>query len=129
MHEGEYRSRPEGLHAGSEDPTESGLTLAEIQGQIRRLKRSKGFDITLDQRLAYLTAEAGEVAAEVLKISRDGNQDAGLMDERERAEVVEMPGMEIYDAVWNLLDLAEMAGVDVEAAFRKKAYLNESREW
>src|ERR671916_920168 len=99
MHEGEYRSRPEGLHAGSEDPTESGLTLAEIQGQIRRLKRSKGFDITLDQRLAYLTAEAGEVAAEVLKISRDGNQDAGLMDERERAEVVEMPGMEIYDAV------------------------------
>ncbi len=40
-----------------------------------------------------------------------------------------MLGMEIYDAVWNLLDLAEMAGVDVEAAFRKKAYLNESREW
>src|SRR5215203_6178522 len=106
MHESEYRSRPDGLHARPEDPTQSGLTLAEIQGQIRRLKRAKGFDITLDQRLAYLTAEVGE------------------MDARERAAVVEMLGMEIYDAVWNLLDLAEMAGVDVEAAFRKKAYLN-----
>jgi len=31
--------------------------------------------------------------------------------------------------IWNLLDLAEMAGVDVEEAFRKKAYLNENREW
>ncbi|CAN5256460.1 hypothetical protein BH18ACT10_BH18ACT10_10230 [soil metagenome] len=129
MHDGEYRSRPDGLHAGSEDPTESGLTLAEIQGQIRRLKRAKGFDITLDQRLAYLTAEVGEVAAEVLKISRDGKRDVGQMNAGERAAVVEMLGMEIYDAVWNLLDLAEMAGVDVEAAFRKKAYLNESREW
>jgi NTP pyrophosphatase (non-canonical NTP hydrolase) len=37
--------------------------------------------------------------------------------------------MEIYDVVWNLLDLADMAGVDLEEAFGKKARLNESREW
>ena len=105
------------------------MTLAEIREQVRRLKRTKGFDITLDQRLAYLTAEVGEVAAETLKLSRDGNRDVGEMDARERDAVVEALGMEIYDVMWNLLDLAEMAGVDVEAAFRKKAYLNEGREW
>jgi NTP pyrophosphatase (non-canonical NTP hydrolase) len=129
MHGGEYRSRPGCLHARTKDPPDGGLTLAEIREQVRRLKRTKGFDITLDQRLAYLTAEVGEVAAETLKLSRDGNRDVGEMDARERDAVVEALGMEIYDVMWNLLDLAEMAGVDVEAAFRKKAYLNEGREW
>jgi len=37
--------------------------------------------------------------------------------------------MEIYDVIWKLLDLAEMAGVDLEAAFAKRAALNEDREW
>ena len=105
------------------------MTLAEIREQVRRLKRAKGFDITLDQRLVYLTAEVGEVAAETLKLSRDGNRDVGEMDVRERDAVVEALGMEIYDVMWNLLDLAEMAGVDLEETFRKKAGLNEGREW
>jgi NTP pyrophosphatase (non-canonical NTP hydrolase) len=43
--------------------------------------------------------------------------------------VVESLGMEIYDVNWNLLDLAEMAGVDLEETFRKKASLNQGREW
>ncbi len=39
------------------------------------------------------------------------------------------PGEEIYDVVWNLLDLADLAGVDLESAFEKKARRNEGREW
>lgn len=129
MHGGEYRSRSTGLHTRTHIPPDGGLSLADLRAQVRRLKDAKGFDITLDQRLAYLTAEVGEIAAEVLKLSRDGNRDVGRMDAAEREAVVEALGMEIYDAVWNLLDLADMAGVDVEAAFRKKANLNEGREW
>ena len=103
--------------------------MAEIRDQVRRLKKTKGFYITLDQRLAYLTAEVGEVATEVLKLSRDGNRGVGALDAAKREAVVETPGMEIYDVVWNLLDLAEMVGVEVEEAFRKKAHLDEGREW
>ena len=106
----------------------TGLTIAELQRQVRQLKEAKGFDITLEQRLAYLTTEVGEVAREVLRLSRDGNEGAGKMDAVD-AETVENLGMEIYDVIWNLLDLAEMAGVDLEAAFAKKAALNEDREW
>ena len=69
--------------------------------------------------------EVGEVAREVLKLSRA----EGKMDEAEREATVKALGMEIYDVVWNLLDLADMAGVDLEEAFGKKARLNESREW
>jgi NTP pyrophosphatase (non-canonical NTP hydrolase) len=65
----------------------------------------------------------GEVAREVLEISR------GKLSAAELETVRENLGMEIYDVIWNLLDLAELAGVDLEEAFRKKAGLNEGREW
>ncbi len=119
------------MQAPSEAPeAETGLTIAELRRQVRRLKSVKGFDITLEQRLAYLTTEVGEVAREVLRLSRDGNEDVGGMEPAQREAVVEDLGMEIYDALWNLLDLAEMAGVeDLEGAFARKAALNEGREW
>jgi NTP pyrophosphatase (non-canonical NTP hydrolase) len=102
----------------------AGLTIKEIQRQVRELKDSKGFDISLEQRLAYLVTEVGEVARETLRISRAGSDHAG----KESTE--EALGMEIYDVIWNLLDLAEMAGVrDLEEAFYKKASLNQDREW
>jgi NTP pyrophosphatase (non-canonical NTP hydrolase) len=99
----------------------TGLTIAELQRQLRQLNDAKGFEITLEQRLAYLMTEVGEVAREVLKLSRTEGADVEA--------TVEALGMEIYDVVWNLLDLADMAGVDLEEAFGKKARLNESREW
>jgi NTP pyrophosphatase (non-canonical NTP hydrolase) len=99
----------------------TGLTIAELQRQVRQLNDAKGFEITLEQRLAYPMTEVGEVAREVLKLSR--------AEETDVEATVEALGMEIYDVVWNLLDLADMAGVDLEEAFGKKARLNESREW
>jgi NTP pyrophosphatase (non-canonical NTP hydrolase) len=100
-----------------------GLTIAELQRQVRELKEAKGFDSTFEQRLAFLTTEVGEVAREALDISR------GRLSAGEAKTARENLGMEIYDVIWNLLDLAEMAGVDLEEAFRKKAGLNEGREW
>lgn len=109
---------------------EPSLTVAELRRQVGSLKETKGFDIDLEQRLAFLMSEVGEIAGEVLKLSRDGKRDFGRMDAAEREAVKERLGMEIYDAVWNLLDLAEMAGIaDLEGMFRKKASLNERREW
>lgn len=105
------------------------MTIEELQRQIRQLREDKGFDITLEQRLAYLASEVGEVAKEVLKLSRDGNRDVGKMNAAETETVLDNLGMEIYDVLWNLLDLADMAGVDLEGAFDKKAELNKSREW
>ena len=105
------------------------VTLEELQRQIRHLKDTKGFEVSLEQRLAYLTSEVGEVATEVLRLSRDGNKDVGKMSIAEIESTKENLGMEIYDAMWNLCDLAEMAGVDLEEAFAKKSRLNEEREW
>ncbi|MGI9049599.1 MAG: hypothetical protein ACR2GU_09570 [Rubrobacteraceae bacterium] len=105
------------------------ITIDELQQQVRRLKTEKGFDVDLEQRLAYLMSEVGEVAGEVLKLSRNGNRDVGEMDPVEIEGVRENLGIEIYDVVWNLCDLADLAGVDLEGTFAKKAELNEDREW
>src|SRR3712207_6502419 len=121
MHEEEYRARGGGLQRG--------LTVEDSRRQVRDLMADKGFDITLEQRLAYLTSEVGEVAREVLRLARDGRADVGTLGAEEAAAVRENLGMEIYDVLWNLLDLADLAGVDLEAAFEKKAEKNEGREW
>ena len=105
------------------------MTIEELQQQVRQLKGAKGFDVGLEQRFGYLMSEVGEVATEVLKLSRDGNKDVGKMSAAEIETVRENLGMEIYDVMWNLCDLADMAGVDLEEAFAKKAGLNEGRVW
>jgi NTP pyrophosphatase (non-canonical NTP hydrolase) len=121
MHGDEYRAPEDGLQPSP--------TVEDLRRQVRELKAHKGFDITPEQRLAYLTSEVGEVAEEVLRLSRDGNADVGTMDADGVAAARERLGEEIYEVVWNLLDLADLAGVDLEGAFEKKARRNEGREW
>lgn len=103
------------------------MTIEELQQQVRKLKDVKGFDVGLEQRLAYLTSEVGEVATEVLKLSRDGNKDVGKMGPAEIEAVRKKLGMEIYDVVWNLLDPADISGVNLEEAFAKSRSQFEQR--
>lgn len=37
--------------------------------------------------------------------------------------------LEMYDVIWNLFDLANMVGIDLETAFAKKIETNRSRKW
>ncbi len=116
------------MQATSEAPeAQTDLTIAELRRQVRRPNSARGFDIIPEQRLAYPMTEVGEVAREVLRLSGDGDENVGGMDPAQREAVVENVGMEIYDALWNLLDLAGVE--DPEGAFARKAALNERREW
>ena len=74
-------------------------------------------------------SEVGEVAEEVLRPSRKGNADVGTTEAEGVEAARQRLGEEIYDVGWNLLDLADLAGVDLEDAFEKKARRNEGREW
>ena len=97
------------------------MEIAEIQADALDLRAAHGW--TLDDsalRLAYLMTEVGEVAREVIELGHDG-----VRSEASRERL----GMEIYDVVWNLCDLANILQVDLEAAFVKKAALNRQRKW
>jgi NTP pyrophosphatase (non-canonical NTP hydrolase) len=99
------------------------MDIEEIQQHVSELRASQGWrETSLEQRVVFLMSEVGEVAREVLKLS-------GACKEVEVEQAREKLGMEMYDVIWNICDLANLAGIDLEACFRKKADINKDRTW
>jgi NTP pyrophosphatase (non-canonical NTP hydrolase) len=71
-----------------------------------------------------LISEVGDLAREVLILTNSNEHPA----DRE-GEIRTRLGMEIYDCVWNLCDLANILDVNLEAAFAQKAEINRTRRW
>jgi NTP pyrophosphatase (non-canonical NTP hydrolase) len=95
------------------------LKLSELQRHVAEFSRSRGFDQnSVEMRMLYLTSEVGEVAQEVLKIVEN-------VDSANKENL----GMEIYDVIWNLLELANQLDIDVEEAARNKIEINKDRVW
>ncbi|HEX2038027.1 MAG TPA: pyrophosphatase [Chloroflexota bacterium] len=102
------------------------LTIREIQEQARELRASKGWpDAPAEERALSLVAEVGEAVQEVLHLVRG----RGRLPESEVNEVKGRLGLELYDVVWNVCDLADKLGIDLEQAFAHKAATNRERRW
>src|SRR5690348_12941087 len=99
------------------------MTIRELQDQVRELKAIQGWDnTTLRERLRFLRGEIDELSTEVLLL-------ADLDAPGDRATVQTRLGHEIYDVLWNLCDLADLAGIDLEAALAEKHAINRQRRW
>ncbi|MCM3201807.1 MazG-like family protein [Bacillus cereus] len=99
------------------------MKISELQRNVREFSKNKGFEhATIEERTLFLVTEIGEVAQEVLKIS--SKHDADNIN-----EIKEHLSFEIYDAVWNLFDLANKLDIDLEDSFRKKSEINKDRRW
>ena len=59
---------------------------------------------------------------EVLRLSRAADQ---AQVDAIKADL----GMEMYDVIWNICDLANMFGIDLEASFAAKIEINKTRKW
>ena len=91
------------------------MTIQDIQEDARRLAPIFG-DKTPERRMLYLATEFGEFSREVLRVVQ-GSQEADK----------ENLGMEIYDIIWNMCDLANMLDVDLADCFEKKREQNKTR--
>jgi NTP pyrophosphatase (non-canonical NTP hydrolase) len=79
-------------------------------------------DTTAEQRTLFLLTEVGEVAREVLQLLRAADQS--------HADAIKADlGMEMYDVIWNICDLANMLGIDLETSFAAKIEINKTRKW
>jgi len=95
--------------------------IKELQEHAKKLAQVLP-EITVEQRALFLLTEVGEVAREVLRLSRSVDQaDADAI----KADL----GMEMYDVIWNLCDLANMVGIDLETSFAAKIAINKTRQW
>ena len=99
------------------------MEIRELQAHAQELRSQQGWqDTSLERRLAFLLSEMGEVAQEVLTLMAASGE-----TEREQAKMA--LGLEIYDVFWNLCDLANLVGLDLEEAFNKKYAINQQRTW
>lgn len=93
------------------------MNIVEFQRYVSNFSKEKGFqDTTIEERTIYTMAELGELAEVILK--RDTIQDA-------KREI----GLEMFDVIWNVCDLANKLNIDLEKAFAEKMKINKKREW
>jgi len=93
------------------------MNIVEFQRYVSNFSKEKGFqDTTIEERTIYTMAELGELAEVILK--RDTIQDA-------KREI----GLEMFDVIWNVCDLANKLNIDLEKAFKEKMKINKKREW
>lgn len=99
------------------------MTIEDLQRHARELNDAQGWrDTTPEERAMWLVTEVGELVREVLRLPKG-------TDEAELAGVRRDLAMEMYDVAWNLCDLANIVGVDLEKAFTEKVAINRSRKW
>ncbi len=91
-------------------------TIADVQSLVAK----HGWESTPARRMAMLLGEAIELAHEVLQLPEAGQADEALG---------QRVGHEMYDVLWNLLDLAGLTGIDLVQAAAEKRAINESRIW
>lgn len=98
---------------------QTAMTLSDLQRHVAKFSKSRGFDQnSVDRRMVYLTSEVGEVAEEVLRIA-----------ENHHLASKEKLGLEIYDVIWNLIELANQFDIDVEESALQKMEINKDRVW
>jgi NTP pyrophosphatase (non-canonical NTP hydrolase) len=99
------------------------MTIEELQRHARELIEAQGWqDATAETRALWLVTEVGELLREVLQFP-SGNDEAARTAARRRV------GAEMYDVVWNVCDLANILGVDLETSFIDKEAVNKRRTW
>jgi NTP pyrophosphatase (non-canonical NTP hydrolase) len=99
------------------------MTIEELQRHARELNDAQGwYGTTPEQRALWLVTEVGELVTEVLQFTLAADEDTRTAARRRL-------GAEMYDVVWNVCDLANITGVDLETAFAGKAAVNKEREW
>ncbi|WP_439741317.1 MazG nucleotide pyrophosphohydrolase domain-containing protein [Bacillus pseudomycoides] len=92
------------------------MKLSEFQQYVANFSKEKGFaDTTIEKRTMYLMAELGELTEAVLRRN----------DDNIKREI----GLEMFDVIWNVCDLANKLEIDLEEAFQEKMEINRDREW
>ena len=86
-------------------------SLTELQHLMVRQLRERGY-YPRDEMEVLL--RLGEEVGEVMEAVRERQPTENL-------------GFEMVDVLWNLLRLAELKGIDLEAAFIRKLHINQSR--
>ena len=103
-------------------------TLADFQVFHRWLDAEKGFDQDPFRNVAYLSGEIGEVVQALRDYLRAVDAPKGA-DEEAVAEARGQMGQELADCLAYIVKLANLTGIDLQAAYVAKMKQNTTRDW
>ncbi|MEC2463720.1 MazG nucleotide pyrophosphohydrolase domain-containing protein [Bacillus cereus] len=88
------------------------MTIKDFQKHAKGFSVEKGFENTsIEKRTMFLMSEVGELVDSILK--------------GDKTEI----GLEMFDVVWNVFDLANKLDIDVNESFLQKMNINKDRVW
>jgi NTP pyrophosphatase (non-canonical NTP hydrolase) len=98
------------------------VTTADIKVQVQDMKPSPELaKVSLEQQLALLISQVGQVAREVLHLNDGGAGDVTAIKTR--------LGQELYNVIWNSCALADLADIDLDRAVKQKTTVKQARMW
>ncbi|MDV3483768.1 MazG-like family protein [Paenibacillus larvae] len=90
------------------------MKISEIQEHVNELSIKHGFDeSTIEQRALFLVTEVGEMVRKLLHVSYHP-------DHENIKEIKDHLGLEMYDIVWNICELANKLDIDSRKIIFKK---------
>lgn len=103
--------------------TKKSATLIELQNYVRDMVKRRGFEKeTIEDVLLLLIEEIGELARAIRNLM-------GLKVSRKIEDVYKNLSEELADCLIYLLDIANLADVNLEDALREKEKHNSARKW
>lgn len=98
-------------------------TLPEFQKYVKEMYEERGFtDQTVSELFHLLLEELGEFA-------RSTRKAAGIGTKRPDKNVDENYALEAADVFIYLLGICNKLGIDLDAAFKEKEAINDTRKW
>jgi len=99
------------------------LTLTELQEYVRRIVKERGFEKeSITDVLILFVEEVGELSRAIRNLT-------GLGVDLQHTDSYKSLGEELADCLIYILDLANLAGINLEHALREKEEINLMRKW
>lgn len=99
------------------------MRLKDIQEYATYLTNKNGWgNEPLETRILYLKSEINEALVEVNNLLKEGCSE-------KREEIKRRLGHELFDVIWNVAELANRFGIDLEASAEQKMLINSNREF
>ncbi|MFB4213751.1 MazG nucleotide pyrophosphohydrolase domain-containing protein [Shouchella sp. JSM 1781072] len=95
----------------------------KFQQYVEDFCEEKGFDeVSDEERYLFFMSEVGEMAQEMLNYRYTESLE-------KKAEMKQALSHEIFDVIWNAVEIANRYEIDLTKAFSEKMEINRKRTW
>src|SRR5690625_5016082 len=98
------------------------MNLDDFQQYVKDFCEEKGFtNVSDEERYLFFMSEVGEMSEELLKLK--------YAEEDKQTEIRKALSHEIFDVIWNTVEIANRLDINLTQAFKEKMELNSKRSW